>query len=701
MPVSFATLRVAITALLPFALNIHPSSASAENDSSPSKRAAPGVVVSFEGGVVGQNIAKVLEKALELPDKIPTETYILQVSDTTCGILQAQGYPPPCEPMARILDRLNPLMLPSRGKLKEGDAILLPRIKLRQYETGQIFSTRSPQEQRKGYEALQNWKDLKAFKVETSPTSFDVRYFAYEIYLPTRSDAESKFLRAKLEPVSSTNVLVDILRQEPVSTKPNGFPTLSEYEQWCKQGTAVGRIFDYRDLSDYELDALELVRAGLPRTSSTVKVHPIDIELKPSPNLYPAFGPEPPVTWTCSWEKFIPSVHHATHLAGIIAGHEPTNYGFKGLAPNVLIRPFKWAVPHPTNKDEVVSADEERGFNLAQQIRTQWSEPPPRRVYVAAISFDPWDRELVNGQLRDAAMRFLRPLENTIKGRRPLLIAAAGQVPDNRTPVEISPKTPLFPQNLGDLPSVIVVTACEHCTRTNTKLHAKANFASGDRRFVHVVAPGGGAIPGWISDQHIGGAAGTSQSAAYVAGIVAAMLSYYSDDYADPGTIKTRLQVTSRPIAALTDGSPNPDAAKIAAGVVDPVLALLDPSKHWIKENGSWRHVRIRSWSSAGMSFRDSRSGQIFVVMGNYIRRIVRTPEPGPRIHFTIYTDRSLEEDVQEGEIRRVGPVRPVGSPRPALTLCDGTASIEKPLEGIEDLIIGLSGVQENECESS
>src|SRR4051812_26695782 len=69
-------------------------------------RQPPGVVVRFEGGVVGSNIAKVLAIANAL-EPVPTRRHRPAPSDTLCGILLSLGYPPPCEPLADFIGRLN------------------------------------------------------------------------------------------------------------------------------------------------------------------------------------------------------------------------------------------------------------------------------------------------------------------------------------------------------------------------------------------------------------------------------------------------------------------------------------------------------------------------------------------------------------------------------------------------------------------
>ena len=85
-------------------------------------------------------------------------------------------------------------------------------------------------------------------------------------------------------------------------------------------------------------------------------------------------------------------------------------------------------------------------------------------------------------------------------------------------------------------------------------------------RFVHVAAPGVDPIAGWITDDAIGQASGTSQAAAYVAGIVASMIGYFPNSYTSPDVVKIKLQATSRPLPLRFDGTPIPMPKKLRQG---------------------------------------------------------------------------------------------------------------------------------------
>ena len=430
----------------------------------------------------------------------------------------------------------------------------------------------------------------------------------------------------------------------------------------------------------------------------------IDVPLQPSPNLYPAYGTVAPTPgWTCHWAEFHAALHHSTFLAGYIDG-ESSTYGFKGLAPSVTVSGFEWAKQKSAGSDDLVASTADRSLRLADLINAHSLDGGPQRVFVAAVDFDPWDRSLVLGQLRNADLRFTRKLEKTIRDRRPLLIVAAGQPSDGSDPVPLSPQAPLFPQNLGDLPNVIVVSACDPCSPAHPRLIPQANFGTGEQRYVHVAAPGS-PTPGWISENAIGaGTGGTSESAAYVAGIVAAMISYFPDSYNEPAAVKSRLQVTSRPLPRWIDGNRSDDPDKIAAGIVDPVLALLDPSAHWLKDGGKYRKVKIKAWSANTFLFQNPSNDHDNYVSTNAIRRITQSADGANWV--AVYSDRSLDRAVEgdaepaPGEVRRISPAVVAKQPAQTITLCDvaGGPTRQRSLPDIDDLIISIKGVGDNEC---
>jgi hypothetical protein len=660
-------------------------------------RQPPGVIVHFEGGIVGLNIAKVLSIA-NSSESIPTYRYQPADNDTLCGILASAGYPPPCEGLADFVGKLNNNPALTAGKFEKGKEILLPSVNLARYRSAQTFSNKVQREVSRSNSLTESWTGLNLQPSQRTKNLYEIEYDAFEIFIPTSSDVSATSIASQILQLNTTNVLVDVLRVKPPSSTLQSVVSLDDLKASCNGTSALSAIYDYVELSDYDRDAVAIMRQGLRAASpqrERARVVVIDVPLLGAPNFYPAYKESlQNLNWLCKWDTFRTGLHHSTHLAGIVGSQD--RFGFRGLGQNATIESFVWEKPKSDQPDETEPADPDRHTNLADRI-AETAPEIPLPIYLAATTFDPWDFGLdANGLLLNANARFQRILENRIRGRRPLLVVAAGQAKSVTSKgVELTPSRPMSPQNLGDLPNVLVVTACEVCTRTQTRLLASANFGSGDRNFVHVIAPGGTPIPGWISDSAVGAGAGTSQAAAYVAGMAAAMVSNFPNAYAEASLVKARIQITSRPLSASDDGSENPDSGKVNAGLVDPVLALLNPRKHWIKQSGAWKELKIKSLSNAPLSIRGI-GGSSFVKT-THIKRIVRTSIPPASPQWTLYLDRSLARpDVAEDEVQRVGPIQ-AGARSEIFVPCGASTGVR--FDDIEDIIISIGGFRPDDCQ--
>jgi hypothetical protein len=573
------------------------------------------------------------------------------------------------------------------------------------YRSGQIFHKDSSSEVTRSVAYLKNWVDLDVQRNEWTKRLYDVTFNAFELFFPTPSDEASVDLAIKLVAVQSSNILVDIVKQAPVPVPLHSTVAGSRYRDWCISGEAYSHTVDYKDYSEVSnnIDVLKVLKLPVPNPVP-VPVYIIDVSLKTAPNLFPAYGMEPAGQWKakgdCNWGEFSLPLHHATHLAGIMFSK---GFGFGGLAPNVVFKPFPWAKQDPTDGTKAVSASPDRKIKLAETIweaEYNTDDMRMRAVFLVPTVFDDYSDIPAMRQIlkKTPEARFLDRLGHNIKYLHQLFVVSAGQ-DETRDPVPLKPDTPLLPQNSGDLPNVIVVTACNRCTRESALLMASANYGATDRNYVHVAAPWGLDLPGWIDDGHVGSAGGTSQAAAYVAGAAAAMISYYPGKFADAGWIKQRLQVTSWPLVLNSDGTPNDEAKKVSTGLIDPVLALLDPSQHWLKENGrDWRPVKIRTVPDK-MNFSDFLDNTAVPVSGKSVARVVRVTDKEPN-QWVIYSDRSRDPAVKpsdryEGEIVRIGPIVR-GQQDLNIVLCDSPSP--KNLNMIDDLIISVSGIRLNEC---
>lgn len=289
--------------------------------------------------------------------------------------------------------------------------------------------------------------------------------------------------------------------------------------------------------------------------------------------------------------------HHGTYLTGIIASAD-NGFGFHGLAERVKISPFHW-------EDGV----EDR--QLQDFLETKF-DPRKPQIFLFPSEFKPylppserpayWTR--YRGEwlptLKKHARFKAKPLNIFLVKRKPLFIVSAGQTDDDG--LDIGVTTPMSPQNLGDIENVVVVTACENCLSGAARVWSRANHSTARDPLVHLMAPGGEKIPGIVTKDKVGTTiGGTSTAAAFVAGVAARMTQCYPDHYIGfSKRLKERLMLTSFP------GVVPSAAEKVAAGVVDPYLSLLDPTTSWLKISGGNLHeVGVRHWCGGQLSMTD------------------------------------------------------------------------------------------------
>jgi hypothetical protein len=275
-------------------------------------------------------------------------------------------------------------------------------------------------------------------------------------------------------------------------------------------------------------------------------------------------------------------------------------------------------------------------------------------------------------------------IEKFIKEVEPLLIVAAGQEA-GEDPIDIRFNTPLAPQNLGDQRNVISVAACIDCSGPSAKIDPISNFSKDG--MVHVAAPGGEKIPGWVNTQGIGSSRGTSQASAFTAGVAARMLARFPEFYVSSDRVKQRIQSTSRPMVD-QDGYLSDSAEKISAGIVDPRLAMLDPRKDWQKDMSGWRSIKVDKLSKSNANFVVDASNQKENVDLSRVRRIVQ--HSGGQ--FTLYLAERPGPGSNEGAIERMHFFQIAPDEDAALILCDGSTI---PLRDILDFLPRAGGVEE------
>ena len=653
------------------------------------------VIIAFEGGIVGQDLGNVLLTLVRGNSLLPTTTHEVAAEETACSIMIDLGYPLPCSAeLLETLDILNPDLRPSKGKLEIGDTLVVPNIWLRRYRTARSFANQISGERARSATIQQSWTALKLKVAPVGSSNEQVEFTGYELILGAPDESRQAAILERVMPFKSGNVRVDSIgfSAEPAAAYSITDPNV--YQQQCtQQPPQPPHEIDYlSDYSDPDVDAARFVRQR-PQGSENAKVFLIDVPLLPSPNLAGAIeGQAATATsqaWRCSWANGFTLQEHATHLAGIIASR-PNGYGFVGVAPTATIIPFSMLQPSATSTTGLVIPPEKK-VELVDRLRDNRYITTPL-VYLIATSFDDYDAAVVHSGQIDPKERFKRTLEQTLVDLRPLVVVAAGQ---GSTGVALSPRTPMSPQNLGDQRNVLVVTACENCSRNNPTLLPTANFSESEGHYVHVAAPGGLPMLGWVSPAAVGAANGTSQAAAYVAGVAAEMMGRWPRKYAAPDDVKKRIQTTAWPIFPRTGAADDDDYTRVATGIVDPRLAFLDPSVDWVKnDDDGWRSVTIKKFSSTLLAF-TSATGADVPIPARAVARVVRVSSPGAPAKFVVYTDVATRnrDMTRLGEVNRDGPLD--ADPDISLETCAG-GTIK--LSELTDLLVANSGLEGRTC---
>jgi subtilisin family serine protease len=271
--------------------------------------------------------------------------------------------------------------------------------------------------------------------------------------------------------------------------------------------------------------------------------------------------------------------YHGTHMAGILASRSETD-AKEGLAPNASLRSVddKNGMSYllDTLEDESRSSNGTNIFLIAQKLQIQELSP----IIIHSDDDEILARSTFAGQVKD------KP--------NVLWVVAAGE-PKAGSPQlgsDLQPTSNFYPMSLGGFRNVIVVTACDDCFGSNPHIAPWANFSR--NRLVSLAAPGGAPDDPIISTADETGYTatyGTSQAAAFVAGVAAELRSCNSGITA--AQIKERLVVSAQPIL---DGS---QGHKINSGVINASAVLnLDAMQSWVtlKSNGTPTALTNMKW---------------------------------------------------------------------------------------------------------
>ncbi len=348
---------------------------------------------------------------------------------------------------------------------------------------------------------------------------------------------------------------------------------------------------------------------------------------------------------------FDKNVDHGTHMAGIIASQDD-EIGLIGVHPGAHILNINWDNYKGEKIEDLAGELERREGGNRHHIFTMASEWNYKAENIMPRQLDVEDHFIVT-QIMALGLKW---------------ITAAGDTPGGGQ--EIQKVQPNGPMNLGYLPSVIVVTACEDCNTPNARLTPGANYSGS---LVHIAAPGVG-IPSTVSGGKYAVVGGTSQATAFAAGVASAMLACYPTYAWKSPKVKERLQVTSRPLPVTSSR----DYLKIAAGVLDARMALLDPEKHWLKvASGQLKAFDNIAWCAKDITARNSSLISTFDIL-----RIMNKDN-----QIWIYAKPRPSRGKENGEVLRFGPlsISQEEKDKPLLKVAGGPVL---RLSQIEDLLL-------------
>lgn len=626
------------------------------------------LVVRLEGGEVAANAAHVAG-ILVNEGFVGLETSTITANDSVCSIYHRPGRLPGacCRATFRLAATLN-----DTGEdtpISTGQSLKVPKLGFEEYDYVIRLDPSVARDNEQLDRIKKHWS-TKVRKVEQEPTGVQyVTLVGYRTEIRVESAERAKPVRARLHKLD--NVKTTFRRDVPYEKVLYGNrQTPATHWLACVQGEPpAGDQGDYWRLfptSGWEIPSCARECGG----ERCPRVFIADAPIAPHPDITAAMGAvsNGQFPGRCTEIAFNRD-HHGTHLAGIVAAQD-NSFGFVGVNPGARIESYNWV---EGNID-----------GLAKEI--QPTRRTPAYLFLFASQWDlrralePDEIEglhLVREKLREQPEVATRILQ-----MQPLWIAAAGQWDRARVPkghpLVIRKDIVFGPMNLGDLRNVVIVTACDDCSDATARLLPDANYSN--EGLVHVAASGVG-LPGLATTDAYARAGGTSQAAALVAGVASAMLGCYPDYYTAAELVKVRLQVTARPV--LSRG----DAAKLTSGIVDPALALQDPTKSWLDPSHA---AAPQHWCRPGVHLVDRVGNR--PIDGGYTRaediyRIVRYRGRGAsdtKKEWVVYAKPGYDNARDRlGEVRRLGPgMLPNGA---LLRLADGGTV---RLEDVEDVVL-------------
>lgn len=606
------------------------------------------VYMKFSGGAIARNMADAMIAFSEGDDLIPVKTVVPKQTTGLCGILETEiGLAPEfCTKdiltAVSAMNRKNGLNI-DPDAIRPDEGVVLPAVEYSVSEFSQTYDL-DQELDRKRLEQLDNnpsWQNLTTdrksdilssyVKDKTRVPQIEQRFYKrieWQFTLP--EDANFYEAQYILRNLSSRNLAIDIERRmqvDDVYHSPTSYSAIDHYEKWCEfhepADTAEG---DFEALMGSLYDTADAVNC-------TAELQPevaiLDQRIEPHPDLASAFGNANGLdnvssvlgnSQSCTIGTFDQERDHGLLLSTILASSE-NNYGFRGVMPKVSVNAKVWDRSSMENREltDIIEELSRQGnppvFLFASEFRP-YEPPPPDTEPTNSFRFKTarqiWRR--ANGkwadELADASVR-LNGMNNpgrVVKEGKALMIVSAGQDAEGFEGRPIDWRTPVSPQNLGDLDQVLSVAACKNCAEEVASLWNESNRSTNGRQYVGIMAPGGEKIPTYTTDGTISlTTGGTSAAAAFVAGLAARMVSCYPDSYAiQPANLKQRLILASRPIAD------REALGHVTGGVADPEVSMLDPHLDWLKmKSRKVRPVEFVHWCKDNDTIFDSEGSSV------------------------------------------------------------------------------------------
>lgn len=592
------------------------------------------VYIEFSGGAVGRDMATVIGAFSDKKQLMPLRKYVPTQPVGLCTILKSElgldieSCTSEIVAAIRTLSEKNGVPI-NPDAINPQAGVLLPEVKITETEASRVFNLDQKKEAQRFDQIEKNpsWQS----GIVRKQTDILARNDKKDLSLPQLD--ELTFKRTAWEfGVTGADSFIDAMylsqtlanRNLSVDVEPTGgfdkvkhsatrYSALDHYEKWCIQNNGTGAEGSFEDLAGGFYDTKTVVTCENSGIRPEVVI--MDQAIQHHPDLAAAFTDTPPVVPTvqqCQTRAFLKSKDHGTLLSTIVAANA-NGYGFLGMAPSATIRSFVWDQKSITNKElrlfirGAVVTNRPQVFLFASEFAPYAPHPGAGGGSDAEILLarEVWRRGADGGWLdllANEQVRIKEGLAREVLQSTMLLVVSAGQAADGDEGREIHWETPMPPQNLGDYDKVLVVAACENCSAPTARLWRESNRGADGKPFVGLMAPGGGDIPTYLSDHEVGKTrGGTSASAAFVAGLAARMASCYPSSYnAQPGQLKERLILASRPIA---DTATN---EHVGGGVIDPGVSMLDPQRDWLKLKGSVvRPVEFVKWCSDRLKLDD------------------------------------------------------------------------------------------------